>query len=218
MAGAAIRPHPGGTRRASGGHARHSRQHVRRLSRAPGTGPAAKKKSLHASKRDSEPVKQARIAYRKEIAALPLERFKFGDESGINIAMTPHIARVVCGERVHDAIPKNHGSNVTIMGALSCQCMEAVMTIEGAIDTAVFCTYVRKVLKPSFIRDDADLFAALFAGLVTDRTVLIQTQICLRAIKARTREAPDEALSYAIDLVTAADACGWFAYCGYSLQ
>lgn len=34
---------------------------------------------------------------------------------------------------------------------------------------------------------------------------------CLRAIKARTREALAEALSYAINLVTAADARSWFA-------
>ena len=49
--------------------------------------------------------------------------------------MTPHFGRAVRGERVHDAIPKNHGSNVTILGALSCQGMEVVMTIDGAADT-----------------------------------------------------------------------------------
>lgn len=68
--------------------------------------------------------------------------------------MTPHFGRAVRGERVHDAIPKNHGSNVTILGALSCQGMEVVMTIDGAADTAVFCTYVSEVLAPSLTRGD----------------------------------------------------------------
>jgi hypothetical protein len=39
----------------------------------------------------------------------------------------------------------------------------------------------------------------------------------LRGVKARTREALDEALTDAIELVTASDACGWFAHCGYHL-
>jgi hypothetical protein len=39
---------------------------------------------------------------------------------------------------------------------------------------------------------------------------------CLRAAKARTREALDDALTYAIDRITAADARGWFAHCGYA--
>src|SRR5207253_4716703 len=39
----------------------------------------------------------------------------------------------------------------------------------------------------------------------------------LRKAKARTREALDEALKQAIDLVSAADARGWFRHCGYAL-
>ncbi|MDB5870097.1 MAG: tnpF1, partial [Polaromonas sp.] len=41
---------------------------------------------------------------------------------------------------------------------------------------------------------------------------------CLRAIKARTREALDTALSYVIDTVTASDAKGWFKHCGYAFH
>jgi transposase len=40
----------------------------------------------------------------------------------------------------------------------------------------------------------------------------------LRAVKARTREALDQALVCAIDLVTPSDARGWFAHCGYALH
>ena len=41
---------------------------------------------------------------------------------------------------------------------------------------------------------------------------------CLRAIKACTREALDEALTYAIDTITASDARGWFGHCGYAFD
>jgi hypothetical protein len=42
------------------------------------------------------------------------------------------------GQRVHDAVPKNFGRNVSILGSLSWYGMEAVMTVEGAVDAAVF--------------------------------------------------------------------------------
>ena len=40
----------------------------------------------------------------------------------------------------------------------------------------------------------------------------------LRAAKARTPEVLDTALKQALDAVTASDARGWFAHCGYPLQ
>jgi hypothetical protein len=49
---------------------------------------AAQNKALHASERDTERVQQARTAYQEEIAALDPQRFRFIDESGVNLAMT----------------------------------------------------------------------------------------------------------------------------------
>src|SRR5581483_7757219 len=37
----------------------------------------------------------------------------------------------------------------------------------------------------------------------------------LRRVGARTREALQEAIAQALDLITAADARGWFTHCGY---
>ncbi|HEX7634916.1 MAG TPA: IS630 family transposase [Noviherbaspirillum sp.] len=90
-----------------------------------------KKKTLHATEHDTNRVRQARQAYRNDIAGLPAERFKFIDESGANIAMTPTFGRAARGERVPDAVPNNHGDNITILGSLSWTGLEAVMTING---------------------------------------------------------------------------------------
>jgi transposase len=38
----------------------------------------------------------------------------------------------------------------------------------------------------------------------------------LRRVGARTREALQEAIAQALTLITAQDALGWFAHCGYS--
>jgi transposase len=40
----------------------------------------------------------------------------------------------------------------------------------------------------------------------------------LRAVKARTREALDAAVTRALATVTASDARAWFAHCGYVLH
>ena len=60
--------------------------------------------------------------------------------------MTRRYGRAGRGQRVPDAIPKNYGSNVTVLGALSCGGIDAVMTIDGATDSAVFRAYVAQVL------------------------------------------------------------------------
>ena len=65
-----------------------------------------------------------RARYRDLSATLDLRRVKCMDESGINIAMT----------RLYGRAPQNSGQNVTILGALACTGLEAVMTSEGATD------------------------------------------------------------------------------------
>jgi transposase len=185
----------------------------------------------------------ARSAYRKEVAALPKYRFKFVDESGVNIAMTRLFGRAPRGQRVVDAVPKNYGSNVTVLGALSCDGMEAVMTVEGATDKAVFGAYVQKVLVPTLVPGDIVVMDNLGVHKVRGIREAIEAagasllylppyspecspiencwsklKTFLRAAKARTREALDAALVRALDTISASDARGWFAHCGYALH
>jgi hypothetical protein len=95
-------------------------------------------------------VKQARQDYRAEVAALPVGYLHFIDESGINLGLTRRYGRAAPGIRVEDAVPFNPGPNVSIIGALSCRGIGAVMSIEGATDGPVFLAYVRQVLAPTF--------------------------------------------------------------------
>ena len=89
-----------------------------------------------------------RARYRGLSATLDLRRLKFIDESGINIAMTRLYGRAPRGARALGSAPQNYGQNVTILGALSCTGLEAVMTIDGATDSDVFRAYVQEVLVP----------------------------------------------------------------------
>lgn len=157
--------------------------------------------------------------------------------------MTRRFGRARRGERVHDAVPKNHGKNITLLGALSCQGIGAVMSVDGPTDTAVFRAYIEQVLVPTLAPGDVVVMDNLGAHKVKGVREAIEAvgahllylppyspdlspiepcwsklKTALRAAKARTRETLEEALKSALDTITAADARSWFRHCGYALQ
>jgi DDE superfamily endonuclease len=109
---------------------------------------------MHAAERDIPRVQAERALYRDLSATLDLRRVKFIDESGINLAMTRLYGRAPRGARALGSAPQHYGQNVTILGALSCTGLEAVMTIEGATDADVFRAYVHEVLCPTLCGGD----------------------------------------------------------------
>ena len=115
--------------------------------------------------------------------------------------------------------------------------------VEGATDAAVFRAYVSQVLVPTLkpgavvVMDNlgAHKVEGLRSAIEASSAALIylppyspdyspiepcwsKLKTCLRAIKARTRDALDSALAHAIDTVTASDAKGWFTHCGYAFH
>jgi len=213
------------------------------VSGAPAPGLTTQKKSLHASERDTPRVQHAREAYRQRITALDLRRLKFVAESGVNLAMTRLYGRAPAGERAIGSVPQNYGQNVTMLGSLGVQGLEAVMTVDGATDTEVFRTYVKRVLGPTLTPGDI----VVMDNLGAHKAVGVQQAIArrgarllylppyspdlspiepcwsklktaLRKAKARTRAALDAAIAEAITTVSHTDAWGWFKHCGYSIQ
>jgi transposase len=210
---------------------------------APAPGLTTQKKSLHASERDTPRIQQARQDYRQRIAALDLRRVKFVDESSANLAMTRLFGRAPAGERVVGSVPRNYGPNVTMLGALSLQGLQAVMTVNGATDADVFRTYVKQVLGPTLIPGDIVVMDNLQAHKAVGvqqalarrgaRLVYLppyspdlspiepcwsKVKTALRQAKARTRAALDTAIADVMVTVSLTDARGWFKHCGYSLQ
>jgi transposase len=176
-------------------------------------------------------VHAERARYLDLRATLDLRRVKFIDESGINIAMTRLYGRAPRGERALGSAPQNYGQNVTMLGALSCTGLEAVMTIEGATDSDVFRAYVGEVLCPTLRGGDlviADNLSAHRAPGVQEAIAATGARLLylppyspdlnpiercwakittfLRAAKARTHEALDAAVTRALATVTASDA------------
>jgi transposase len=177
------------------------------------------------------------------MATMDVRRLKFVDESGVNLAMTRLYGRAPRGTRGIGSVPQNYGSNVTMLGSLGVQGLQAVMTVEGTTDADVFRTYVKRVLGPTLRPGDIVVMANLRAHkaigvqqALARRGVRLlylppyspdlspiepcwsKVKTVLRKAKARTRDALDTAISYALTTATVTDAHSWFAYCGYALQ
>jgi transposase len=172
-----------------------------------------------------------------------VERLKFMDESGVNLAMTRSYGRAPKGERVVDAVPQNYGENVALLATLGLQGISAPMTVNGATDGEVFLAYVQQVLCPTLVVGDIVIMDNLGAHKVGGVAQAIEAQgarllylppyspdlspieqcwskikTFLRQLKARTRETLEEALRLALSTVTESDARQWFAHCGYALH
>jgi transposase len=201
------------------------------------------KTSLHATARDTARVQQAREDYRALLQPLDRRRFKFVDESGVNLAMTRRFGRAPRGERVIGAVPQNYGTNLTMIAALSLHGIEAVMTIEGATEAEVFHAYAEQVLGPTLRPGDIVVLDNLSAHTMARIREVIEgrgarllylppyspdlapieqawskIKTFLRTAKARTHEARERAIQQALMTITAADAHGWFTYCGYTVR
>jgi transposase len=162
------------------------------------------------------------------------------DETGVNIAMARRYARAPKGERASASAPINKGKNVTVLGALSLTGIVEVMTIDGSADGQVVSTFIQDVLVPALrpgqivimdnlsahkvdgIQDAIEARGARLEYLPSYSPDLSPIEKCwskvkaiLRAKAARTRDSLDQAITEAVEMVTAQDARGWFAHCGY---
>jgi transposase len=219
-------------RRARGGQ----RACLDRLARPGWLGPAAQKKSLTACERNN----RKRAWYWRRLKGLDQRRLRFLDEAGVNRALTRLRGRAPRGERVCESVPRNYGAQTSLIGALSLSGVEAVMTVEGAVDTAVFTAYIEQVLSPTIERREIlvlDNVSAHHASRIEEvaaprgaRVIwrspyspdsspieLLWAKIkgAMRTAKARTQEGLERALQAALARITKSDCLGWFRHCGY---
>lgn len=163
------------------------------------------------------------------------------DESGISTAMTRLSGRSPLGQRAHGACPAGHWTQLTLLGGLSLQGLVACMSIESATDTPVFVAFVREVLVPALRAGQVVILDNLSPHKADEVRELIEGAGCrllllppyspdlnpieqawsklktlLRSSAARTKETLETALTAVIDDITAADAQGYFAHCGYA--
>ncbi len=156
--------------------------------------------------------------------------------------MTPRYARAPRGERVRGAVPRNHGQNTTLLAALRPDGIGPALALDGAADGPAFLAYLRACLLPTLrpgqvvVMDNlsvhkGDAVRAVIAGAGCTPLYLpayspdcnpielafAKLKEALRRAGARTKDTLLDALASALDAITAQDARGWFAACGFPL-
>lgn len=172
-----------------------------------------------------------------------MSRYKFVDQSGINLALTRLYGRAQRGQRAVGSVPINYGENVTLIAALGLSGLEAPMMIAGAVDGDVFRVWTAQVLCPTLVAGDIVVMDNLPAHKVQGIREVIEgrgakliylppyspalspiepcwskIKTALRAAGARTRRVLARALQQALATITASDAVAWFVHCGYRLN
>ena len=199
---------------------------------------AAQKKSLIATERDEA----ARGAWQDAVALLPAENLVFVDETSTHIALTRRRARAPRGERAVGRVPRNHGSNVTLLAVLTPQGIGPALSLNGGVTGAAFAAYAVQVLAPSLRPGQIVILDNLSAHKNAKARNAIEAagarllflpayspdfnpielafskiKESLRAAAARTAEDLLAATAAAIDAVSAADARGFYHHCGFTL-
>lgn len=156
--------------------------------------------------------------------------------------MTRLYGRAPRGERVTESVPRNYGTQTSIISAIGLDGVQATMTVEGAVDTEVFNVYVREVLGPALEAGDIlvlDNLTAHRASQIEEvarecgaeviwlspyspdfspiELMWSKIKAALRSAKARTYEELERALVAALNLITLEDCLGWFNHCGYQV-
>jgi transposase len=167
-------------------------------------------------------------------------RFVFVDECSTNTSLSPIYGWSRRGQRVRFEAPRNWGANVTLLSSMSRSGMGPSLAVEGATTTAVFETYVERVLAPALSPGQIVVMDNLSSHKGSRIRELIEARGCellylppyspdlnpieeafsklkalLRKAEARTRGALLEAMGRALDAVSVSDARGFFEHRGY---
>ena len=185
---------------------------------------------------------EARSAWRAAAAQLDPQQLVFVDESGTNIAVTRVYGWAPHDQRATGSVPRNHGTNTTLIAALAPDGLQTPWLIEGAMDSETFEWYIRQQLAPTLRPGQVVVLDNLSAHKGANIREVIEARGCqllflppyspdftpieqafskikaiLRGLGARTKEALQEAVRLAIEAITRHDAAAWFAHAGYAL-
>ena len=207
----------------------------------PGLG--TQKKSVHAAERDTERVVALRRLFIEAIQEDDVTRFVFVDETSTNLTYCRRYGRAPAGRRLDQAVPLHGGPNVTLIAALTPDGLGALLSVNGAVNGAVFAAYLDQVLGPTLRPGDVVVLDNLAVHKVEGldeiakkygvrlrylppyspdfnpiECAFSKLKTWLRTAKARTRDLLEDAILAAAAWITEQDAKNWFDHCGYHVQ
>ena len=157
--------------------------------------------------------------------------------------MTREHAWAPVGERITGHVPRNRGTVLTVIAALTLNGIEALMTHVGGTSGEVFMRFVREHLVPTLRPGDLVVMDNLGAHHCTGVKEAIRAagadvlymppyspdlnpiELCWSKMKAQLKRAGARTLPKLKSSIRAAaaavsqlDAEGWFLFCGYAVQ
>src|SRR5215211_6583659 len=169
------------------------------------------------------------------------ERLVFVDEMGAHVSFAPLYGYSPKGERVRLEVPRNRGTNTTLLASITLGGMGETLAVEGSTNREVFEAYVEHVLAPTLEAGQVVIMDNLSAHKPARVRELIESRGCeliylpayspdfnpieeafakikgmLRQARARTKDALVDALGEALSAVSAQEARGYFEHAGYS--
>ena len=197
-----------------------------------------------ASERERADVRERRREWmekRQPRMRLQPARLVFIDETAVNTKMTRLRGRSRRGQHLRASAPFGRWGTQTFIAALRCDELTAPWVVDGAMDRAAFNAYVETQLAPTLrpgdvvIADNLSVHKSARAAqalkargawflflpqyspdLNPIEMMWSKVKALLRKAQARTHSDLLLAIADALRAVTAQDALGWFAACGYS--
>ena len=183
-----------------------------------------------------------REAWMSEQPEMSPDKLVFIDETGINTGMTRLYGRASSDRRVVDCTPDIRFERTTVLSSIRASGEMVPLIFEGSLDGEMFGEYVAQCLAPALKPGDTvimdnlsshkveGVIEPIIAAGATVRYLppyspdlnpieLMRSKIkaCLRKLKARTKEALEQALVEALDSISRKDILGWFAEHGYGI-
>lgn len=180
---------------------------------------------------------ERRAVWHDVIAALRTGNLLYLDESGFNLGMASQYGYAPVGERVDDAIPKNPGTNTSVLAAIGLRGIVAPWMQKETMNGNSFLAYIECDLVPKLKRGDVVIMdnasihrvegvAAAFRR-ARARVIYLppyspdfnpielmwsKIKSIVRRLKPRTDEELAEALRIAFASITLRDIEGWFRH------
>jgi transposase len=180
------------------------------------------------------------LVWRSVVGGLDGKLLVFVDEMGTHTSLAPLYGYSPRGQRAFFKVPRNRGTNTTLLSSMSLEGMGPSMAVEGSTTKEVFEAYVEHFLAPTLRVGQVVSMNNLSAHKGERVRKMIEERGCellymppysrdlnpieeafskvkrfLKAIGARTKESLVEAIGKALDVVSASDARGFFTHCGY---
>ena len=195
---------------------------------------------IRAAEQQRPDVAERRARWRLRQAGLDPKRLVFIDETWCKTNMTRRRGRAPRGQRLVQAVPHGHWKTTTLIAALDHRGIRCATTVDGAVNTDVFTAFVKQVLVPRLRGGEIVVLDNLSShkGVAARRAIasagawlwfLPPYSPDLNPIEpafSKTRRLYESAghrsasdlwqdTQRILELITPADAAGFFRHCGY---